>query len=179
MLVLWPVRTLLSQTGRFIKNSAVPCCLGSHNWKMFALRCWLQSAIRWRNPVSRSCLRVCLTLLRTLVFGRALILLPWRRSDTSWQKSWKRWGRKREEGKWPRQQSVDSWSFSAMLLLLLFWAADVQLIRRGGCRSDRSSPADSRRAAPSRRRPEVCEECWSHVRPICSTERENRRNKIQ
>lgn len=45
-------------------------------------------------------------------------------------------------------------------------AADVQLISRGGLRSDSSSPANSRCAAPSCRWPEVCEECRSNVRPI-------------
>ncbi len=57
---------------------------------MLAFRCWRRWAIRRQSVVSRSCSHACLTRPRTLVFGPALIWLPWKRSDASWEKSWKR-----------------------------------------------------------------------------------------
>lgn len=62
-----------------------PCRLVS-----VAFRCWLRRIIKRQSVVSRGCSHACLTLPRTLVSGPALISLPWKRSDTSWEKSWKR-----------------------------------------------------------------------------------------
>lgn len=55
------------------------------------IRCWLPWDIRRQKVISRSCSCVWHTLLRTRVFGPALILPPWRRSNKSWEKSWERW----------------------------------------------------------------------------------------
>lgn len=62
--------------------------------------------------------------------------------------------------------SVSRVLINQYVVVVVVEAADVQLISRGDLRSDSSSPANSRCAAPSCRWPEVCEECWNNVRQI-------------
>lgn len=54
-------------------------------------RCWLLWVIRRQSNTSRGCFCVCPTRLRTRVCEPAHTWLPWKRSDTSCERRWRRW----------------------------------------------------------------------------------------
>lgn len=83
-------------------------------WSCF--RSWLQLAIRRQRAISRSCSHVYLTLHPIRVSGPAPIWLHWRRSDSSWQKSWQRSGFKID---FPHWWSVMYKSAKEMMMTML------------------------------------------------------------